>query len=294
MFPPNFDYYRAASVDDAISLLQQHDGAKLLAGGHSLLPILKLRLVAPSALIDIGRIAELKGITVHDGSVRIGALTPHVVIAKSPLVPKALSQAAGVVGDPAVRNRGTVGGSVAHADPAADLPTVLLALGATFHVAGAGNGRTRTRAVPASEFFTGLFTTDLGQDEILTAVEVPQERAGTGSAYAKLANPASRYALVGAAAALAVNDGTCTVASVAIGGLTPCTVKAPSVAAALVGRTLSADVIAAAAAAVADDLGDDILGDMHAGVAYRRQMAPVFVGHALTQAAERAADVGQP
>jgi carbon-monoxide dehydrogenase medium subunit len=294
MYPPKFDYYRAASVDEALSLLQQHDGSKLLAGGHSLLPILKLRLVAPSALIDIGRIAELKGITVQDGSVRIGALTPHVAIEKSALVPRALAQAAGVVGDPMVRNRGTVAGSVAHADPAADLPTVLLALGATFHIAGAGNGQTRTRVVHASDFFTGLFTTALGKDEILTAVEVPAERAGTGSAYAKLSNPASRYAMVGAAAALTMNGGTCTVASIAIGGLTPWTVKTPSVAAALVGRTLSADVIAAAAAAVADDLGDDILSDVHGSVAYRRQMAPVFVGQALTQAAERAADVGQP
>ncbi len=286
MYPPKFDYYRAASVNEAVALLQQHAGAKLLAGGHSLLPILKMRLAAPSALIDIGRIAELKGITVNNGTVRIGSLTPHVAIEHSTAVPKALSQAAAGIGDPAVRNRGTIGGSVAHADPAADLPTVLLALGATFHMVGPGGGPART--VKAADFFTGLFTTALADGEILTAVEVPAEGAGTGSAYAKLANPASRYAMLGAAATLTVKGGVCTAASVAIGSLTPNAMRASSVAAALVGKTLSAGVIESAAAAVANDLGDDILGDIHASADYRRQVAPTFVARALTQAAERA------
>jgi carbon-monoxide dehydrogenase medium subunit len=288
MYPPKFDYYRAGSVNEAVALLQQHSGARLLAGGHSLLPILKMRLASPSALIDIGRIAELKGITVNNGVARIGALTPHVAIERSTAVPAALSQAAGGIGDPAVRNRGTIGGSVAHADPAADYPTVLLALGAVFHIASPGNGQAHTRTVHASDFFTGLFTTALGDGEMLTAVEVPVESAGAGSAYAKLANPASRYAMLGAAASLTVKNGVCTGASVAIGSLTPHAMSAPSVAAALVGQMLSADVIESAAAAVADDLGDDILGDIHASADYRRQVAPVYVARALTQAAQRA------
>ena len=294
MFPPNFDYYRAASVDEAISLLQQHDGAKLLAGGHSLLPILKLRLVAPQRADrhwTYRRAEGYHGARWQRAHRRVDAACRDCEVAAGSQGALPGCRCRRRPGGARSRDRGRQRCARRSRGGFAD---GLAGVGRHLSCCRCGQRTDRARVVPTSEFFTGLFTTDLGQDEILTAVEVPQERAGTGSAYAKLANPASRYALVGAAAALAVNDGTCTVASVAIGGLTPCTVKAPSVAAALVGRTLSADVIAAAATAVADDLGDDILGDMHASVAYRRQMAPVFVGHALTQAAERAADVGQP
>jgi carbon-monoxide dehydrogenase medium subunit len=284
MYPPKFDYYRASSVAEAISLLKQHSGAKLLAGGHSLIPIMNLRLSDPGTLIDIGRIGELKGISGHNGSVRIGALTTHAMIAASADVPKVLSEAAGWIGDPQVRNRGTIGGNIAHADPASDLPTVLTALGAAIHVTGP-NGN---RSIMAGDFFTGLFATALADDEIVTAIEVTRGGAGSGSAYAKLSNPASRYAMLGAAAVVTVSGGTCSAASVAVGGLVPSATKAKSVEAALVGKSLDDATIAAAAEAVQSDLGDDIIGDIHASAAYRQAMAPVYVKRALTAAAQRA------
>lgn len=283
MYPAKFDYYQANSVAEAIALLNQYDDAKLLAGGHSLLPVMKLRLATPSVLVDIGRIAGLKGIVSADGGYRIGALTTHSMVAASTDVPDVLSEAAAGIGDPQVRNRGTVGGNVAHADPASDLPTVFAALGAMFHVAG----RSGERTIAADDFFTGLFSTALEEGEVVTAVTVPGRAAGTGSAYAKFANPASRYAMVGAAAVVSVADGVCTAAQVAVGGLTPCATRAKSVEAALLGKALTAENIAAAAAAVSNDLGDELLGDIHASADYRRAMAPVYVKRALLKAAER-------
>jgi carbon-monoxide dehydrogenase medium subunit len=289
MYPPKFDYYRAASVDEALSLLQQYQGAKLLAGGHSLLPLMKIRLADPGTIIDIGRIGELKGITPDGNNMRIGALTPHAVVASAKQLPQALTEAAANIGDPMVRNRGTIGGNIAHADPASDLPTVLLALGATMHVTGKGsNGARVTRAVEAADFFTGFFATDLAEDEILLAIDVPVKQSGTGSAYAKLENPASRYAMLGVAALLTVSGGVCTKASVAVGSLVPNAIKAPSVEAALVGNPLNDATIAAAAAAIDADLGDEVLGDLHAGSEYRRSVAPVYVERALSEAAQRA------
>lgn len=284
MYPPKFDYYRAESVDEALSLLQEHEGAKLMAGGHSLIPVMKLRLADPGTVIDIGRIAKMKGIKSEDGKVKIGALTTHAMVAGSSDVPAGLSEAAGTIGDPQVRNRGTVGGNVAHADPASDLPTVFVALNATFFVAGP-DGK---RKIAADDFFTGLFETAMGEGEVLLGVKMAAEGAGTGSGYAKLFNPASRYCMVGAAASVTVEDGVCTAASVAVGGLTPNAKRAGSVEAALVGQPLNDDTIANAASAVAGDLGDDILGDIHAGADYRRAMAPVFVRRALEKAAKRA------
>lgn len=293
MYPPKFNYYRADSVDEALSLMQQHQDAKLLAGGHSLLPLMKLRLADPGAIIDIGRIGELKGITQDNDSARIGALTPHVVLEKSRIIPHALSEAAAGIGDPAVRNRGTIGGNIAHADPASDLPTVLLALGATIHVTGPraannGGGQRVTRRIEAADFFVGFFATDLAEDEIVLAVEVPLKQDGTGSAYAKLANPASRYAIVGAAAMVTVSGGVCTQASVAIGGFVPNATKAASVEAALAGQSLSDAVIASAAAAVDNDLDEQVLGDIHASADYRRSIAPTFVERAIRAAVQRA------
>jgi carbon-monoxide dehydrogenase medium subunit len=284
MYPPNIDYYRANSVTEAVSLLGQHSGAKVLAGGHSLIPLMNLRLTNPGVLIDIGRIEALKGISAGNGAVRIGALTTHANIAASNIVPQALSEAAGMIGDPQVRNRGTIGGNISHADPASDLPTVLTALGATIHVTGTGGNR----AIAATDFFTGLLETALKKGEIVTAIEVPMAGSGSGSAYAKLANPASRYAMVGAAATLTVHGNQCTAAGVAIGGLTPKATKAASVEAALVGKTLNEDTIAAAAGAVQNDLGDEIMEDIHASAGYRKAMATVFVQRALTAAMERA------
>jgi carbon-monoxide dehydrogenase medium subunit len=284
MYPPKFDYYRANSVAEAISLLGQHDGAKLLAGGHSLIPTMNLRLADPGVLIDIGRIGGLKGISNSGDTVRIGALTTHAMIAASSEVPTVLSEAAGWIGDPQVRNRGTIGGNISHADPASDLPTVLVALGATLHITGAGGERT----VSAGDFFTGLFETDLAEGEIVTAIEVGVEKASTGSAYVKLFNPASRYAMVGVAAVVTVSGGKCTSASVALGGMVPSATKLPSVEAALVGNALDEATLTAAAAAVSADWGEDVLGDIHASIQYRQAMAPVYVKRALQKAAERA------
>ena len=286
MFAANFDYYRASSVADAGRLLAEHPGAKLLAGGHSLIPLLKLRLAAPSAVIDIGRVAELRGISAGGDGLRIGALTTHAEIAASSDVQQhaaAVAEAAGQIGDPAVRNRGTIGGNLAHADPASDLPTVLAALGATLSVVGPGG----ERSVAADGFFQGLMMTALGENEVLTAITVPAA-GGAGSAYAKFPHPASRYAVVGAAASVTASNGTCSAASVAVGGLTPAPVRCSGVEGALAGQALTADTIAAAAEAVAGDVGDDLIGDVFASADYRRAVASVYVQRALTAAAERA------
>ena len=289
MYAPDFDYYRAASVAEASALLKKHPGAKLLAGGHSLIPLLKLRLAAPSALIDIGRIDGLRGVSVADGMVRIGALTTHAELAASPELGKhcpALSEAAGLIGDPAVRNRGTIGGNVAHADPASDLPTVLAALGARFVVAEG----TATRTVAASEFFLGLMSTALGDHALVTAIEVPARSKGTGAAYVKFGHPASRYAVIGVAAEVTVGGGgVCSAAAVVAGGLVPRPTRLSSVESALVGQVLTADVIANAANRGEPDLGDDILGDIYASAEYRRAVVPVWIKRALTAAAARVA-----
>ena len=286
MFAANFDYYRASSVADAGRLLAEHPGAKLLAGGHSLIPLLKLRLAAPSAVIDIGRIAELRGISAGGDGLRIGALTTHAEIAASSDVQQhaaAVAEAAGQIGDPAVRNRGTIGGNLAHADPASDLPTVLAALGATLNVVGPGG----ERSMAADGFFQGLMMTALGENEVLTAITIPSA-GSAGSAYAKFPHPASRYAVVGAAASVTASNGTCSAASVAVGGLTPAPVRCSGVEGALAGQALTTDTIAAAAAAVAGDVGDDLIGDVFASADYRKAVASVYVQRALTAAAERA------
>lgn len=287
MYAPEFDYYRASSVAEAAELLAKHPDSKLLAGGHSLIPILKVRLASPSALIDIGQIDSLRGIESASGTIRIGALTTHAEIAASEALnvgATALPEAAGMIGDPAVRNRGTIGGNVAHADPASDLPAVLTCLGAEFVIAGAGG----ERRVAASDFFEGLMTTAVGELDILTSIELPASGRGEGSAYAKFGHPASRYAVIGAAAKVTANDGTCTAASVALGGLVPAPVRAEAVEQALVGGPLSEDAIAAASRKAADCLDDDeVLGDVYASAEYRKAVAHIWVRRALSAAAAR-------
>lgn len=281
MYPPKFDYHRASNMEEAFSLMSE-TGGKVLAGGHSLIPTLKLRLADPGALIDIGRLSALNGISVSGGSTRIGALTTHASVeAATDSLPTALTEAASWIGDPQVRNRGTVGGNIAHADPASDLPTVFVALGATIHMQGP-NG---SRAVVADDFFIDLFETDLREGELVTAVDVPMD--GTGTAYAKLFNPASRYAIVGAAAKIGLSGNNINTARVAIGGLTPKAVRATSVENALTGSVVSDDAIANAAAQIASDL-TEVMGDIHASEEYRRAMAPVYVERAIKTAIERA------
>ena len=287
MFAADFEYYRAGSVAEACQLLAAHPGAKLLAGGHSLIPLLKLRLAEPAAVIDIGRIGGLSGISNGGGALRIGALTTHAEIAAAADVKAnaaALAEAASQIGDPAVRNRGTIGGNIAHADPASDLPTVLTALGARFTVSSPDG----ERSIGAADFFQGMMATALGEQDILTAVNVPVAGAGSGSAYVKFSHPASRYAVVGAAASVTVAGGACAAASVVVGGATAVPVRCASVEAALAGQALSADAIAAAAATAGGDLGDDLLGDVFASGEYRKAVTPVYVQRALTAAAERA------
>ena len=289
MFASDFGYLRATTVSEVGQLLAAHPGAKILAGGHSLIPLLKLRLAAPTALIDIGRIVELKGAAVTGSTLRIGALTTHAELAASPIVrehAEALAEAAGQVGDPAVRNRGTIGGNVAHADPASDLPTVLAALSATCVIVGSGGAR----RVGVAEFFQGLMTTALEEGELLTAVELPVADARQGSAYAKFVHPASRYAVIGAAALVTVTDGLVASAAVAVGGLVPAPVRATSVEQALIGQARSDQSIATAAAAVEADLGDDLLGDIFASAEYRKAVAHVYVRRALSAAAARATE----
>ena len=287
MYAAEFDYHRARSLADAQQLLAAHPGAKLLAGGHSLIPLLKLRLATPSAVIDIGRIPELRGIARQGGTLRIGALTTHAELAASPDLKKsaaALAEAAASVGDPAVRNRGTIGGNVAHADPASDLPTVLVALDARFVTIGPQGERT----IAADDFFQDIMTTALGDGEILSAIVVPAAGRGEGSAYVKFAHPASRYAVIGVAARLTVQGGTITNARVALGGLLPAARRAASVEAALTGGMSDTAAIAAAAARVAGDLGGDVTGDIYASAEYRAAMAPVYVKRAVEAAVARA------
>jgi carbon-monoxide dehydrogenase medium subunit len=286
MYPRPFEYVRAESVGQALDL-KSDTGGRFIAGGHSLLPMMKIRMTSPGTLIDIGRIDELRGIG-SNGGFTIGALTTHSMLASESAAgfPAALKEAAGMIGDPQVRNRGTVGGNVAHADPASDLPTVFAALGATMTAMSKGGA---TRDVAAADFFTGLFESALNEDELLTAIAVSAEGGSQGSAYAKMFNPASRYAIVGACAVVDVDgDGTCTSCTVAVGGLTPKATVLESVGDGLVGNPITDDSAEAAARSAVDEVGDDIMGDLYAGEAYRRDMLPIFVGRALLAAGARA------
>jgi aerobic carbon-monoxide dehydrogenase medium subunit len=290
MYGAEFEYYQARTLDDAQRLLNEHAGAKLLAGGHSLIPLLKLRLARPAAVIDIGRVAALKGVSIQGDTLRIGALTTHAELAASAEVRRAapaLAEAAALVGDPAVRNRGTIGGNVAHADPASDLPTVLVALDARMVTVGPRG----ERAIESSAFFQGLMATALNENEVLTAVTVPVIKPGEGSAYVKFSHPASRYAVVGVAAMVGMRGGTCASARVALGGLLPRATRATSVEAALVGQRFSPEALNSAVQHVARDLdtqADNVLGDIYASAEYRRALAPVYLKRALATAAERA------
>jgi aerobic carbon-monoxide dehydrogenase medium subunit len=284
--PAGFEYHRPTSLAEAISLLGEDGEIRPLAGGHSLLPLMKLRLSIPTAIVDLGRIPGLDAIEREGDSLRIGALARHVDVAESDVVRAAcpvLAETAAGIGDPQVRNRGTLGGSVAHADPAADYPTVLEALGATI----VAQGRDGEREIPASDFFVGVFTTSLGPGELVTAVRVPATAAGTGAAYAKHAHPASRYAVVGVAAVVSVAGGSCTRAAVTVGGVTGTPVHAAGAAESLVGSSPSEEGIAAAAERVSESFGD-LTSDTYASGGYRALLAKVLAKRALATAFERA------
>ena len=288
MFAASFDYYRAASIGEAHELLREHAGAKLLAGGHSLIPLMKMRLATPTAVVDIGRIPDLKGISASGGSLRIGSLTTHAELAASAELRSAcpvLAEAAAMVGDSQVRNVGTIGGNIAHADPASDLPTVLVALDATIHVVGPNGGR----AIPVGGFFQGMMTTAIESAEILTAIDVPVKPPGQGMAYVKFRHPASGYAVLGVAAVVSVTDGACTAARVAIGGLLPAPLRCTDVERTIEKESISPESVRRGAAEVERMLNDDVMGDIFASAAYRKAMAPVYVARALTSAFSRSA-----
>jgi carbon-monoxide dehydrogenase medium subunit len=285
--PAAFDYHVAHTVDEAIALLGQYgDEAKLLAGGHSLLPAMKLRLAQPGHLIDLGRIDGLSYIREENGYVAIGAMTTYNKIERSDIIGRRftlLPEGTALIGDQQVRNRGTIGGSVAHADPAADMPGVVLALKAIIVARGPGG----QREIAADDFFLDLFTTALAPDEVVTEIRLPLLPAHSGSAYEKLANRASHYAVAGCAAVVTLNDdNTCASASVVITGASVKATRAKAVEDALAGKTLDEATIAAAASHAADGL--ELVEDIHGSKAYRAQMATVMAKRALSRAVARA------
>ena len=284
MIPAAFDYARATSIDDAVSRLAAANGAgKLIAGGHSLVPMMKLRLAQPAVLIDIARVPGLAGIRDAGGAIEIGAATVHHDVARSALIQERcpmLAETAAAIGDPQVRNRGTIGGSLAHADPAADYPAAMLALGAEIVVHG-GRG---ARSVRADAFFQDLFTVDLAADEIITAVRFTPVRAG---AYAKLHQRASHYAVVGVAAALEIDGGRIRSARVGLTGAASYAARLAAVEQALAGKDATAATIAAASEQASTGVRG-ISADVHASAEYRRAMIPVFTRRALMSALARA------
>ena len=286
MIPAGFAYSRANSVDDALRLLSEHAGsAKVIAGGHSLLPLLKLRVASVERLIDIGRLAELRGVrSSGDGGLSLGALTTYRDILNADVVrsqfPLLIEVCEGI-GDVQVRSRGTVGGAVAHADPASDLPAVLLALDAQIVVRSQAGERT----IPADQFYEGAFVTTIGENELLTEIRIPSMNGGAG-AYAKLEQPASGYSIVGVAAVIGP-DGNSRTGSVRVGitGVGDVAYRATAVEQALAGGDLSPEAIRAAAAHAAD--GQLVASDIHADRPYRTQMAGVFTRRAIEEALRR-------
>lgn len=284
MIPEPFEYFAPSSVQEAVSLAQRYGGdAKFLSGGHSLLPMMKMRLASPKYVIDLGSIGELTQISEEAGKVKIGALVNHHAVETSSVVRSRcplLAQTASEIGDPQVRNRGTIGGSIAHADPAADYPAGLLALDAEMEVEGL-SGR---RMVAASDFFVGLFSTALEDSEVLVAIHVPVLEGNTGTAYKKFRQQASGFAIVGAAAIVGKDEGgKCSRIAVAVNGVGPKAFRASGVEESLCGKILSQRNIANACRDVAS--GVDALSDIHASAEYRRAMADVYARRAITTAA---------
>jgi carbon-monoxide dehydrogenase medium subunit len=294
MFPADFCYVRAGSLDEALALLRETAGddlegdAKLLAGGQSLLPMMKLRLATPRTLIDIGGITELTGVTTEPGGATvIRALTTYRALAREPLVTRgfpALADALAVLADQQVRARGTVGGCVAHGDPAADLPAVLLAHDAAITLAGPGG----TRRTPLDSFLLGVFATDLAPDEVLTAITLPAPpgRGRTGSAYEKFEQPASHLPLAGVCAVVTIEEGVITSAGVAVTGVAARAFRAFDTERALVSAPPDDAAIEAAASRVAT--GVRPLSDQHATGPFRLHLAEVLAKRALARAVERA------
>jgi carbon-monoxide dehydrogenase medium subunit len=287
MIAQKFEYTVATSLGEAVNLLQKHGGrAKILAGGHSLIPMMKLRLAAPEFLIDIGRIPELSYVREDGGKLRIGALATHHVVETSDVVARhcqALAEAAGLIGDVQVRNKGTIGGSIAHADPAADYPASIVAFDATIVTLGPKG----ERLIPASKFFVDMLTTALEPNEIVREIQIPVRSGKTGSAYLKMAQKASGFAICGAAAVLEL-DGSGALSNVAIGitGVGNRAFRATETEKALNGQNPTADVLKKACEKA--PTGVIALGDIHASADYRLDLARIFARRAVQAAIERA------
>ena len=284
MIPTSFDYVRATSLRDALDVLAKADGTKVLAGGHSLIPVMKFLLAQTPRLLDIGGLAELRGVTEYRKGARIGALTTYRELLESELLRERfpiIAECTENIGDRQVRNRGTIGGSLAHADPASDMPAVMLALDATFNI----RSRRGRRAVPAREFFQGPFATALAEDELLLDVILQGLPRGAGTAYLSQDQAASGYALAGAAVVVARTRKTVSHAVVALTGVGEVS-QLVAAADQLVGTKAEPEVLARVAAASVE--GVDIQGDIHAPAAYRRHLTQVIVRRALEKALARA------
>ena len=290
MKPPEFGYHRPASLPDALALLGAHPGAKPLAGGQSLIPAMNFRLAAPALLVDLNQLSELSGISESaEGGLTIGAMTRHSEVERSPLVrarAPLLSFAMPFIAHAPIRSRGTLGGSLAHADPAAELPAVMVALDARLIMESTRG----SRMIPAPEFFTGLFATALEPGELITRVEIPPALPGSGAAFLELARRHGDYALVGVAAVVTRDTGRVGGARIVLFSVGEGPVRAGAAERALTGSAGDAAAIQAAAEAVQQDI--DPPSDIHASAAYRRQLATVLTGRALASAFERAGDSG--
>jgi aerobic carbon-monoxide dehydrogenase medium subunit len=284
MIPTSFEYVRAESVKDALKVLSDGDGSKVIAGGHSLLPIMKFRLAQPPRLVDISRLDELKGIAEKGRGARIGAGTTYRELLESDLLRERfpiIVEATGTIGDLQVRNRGTIGGSLAHADPVSDMPAVMLAVDATFNL----RSKRGRRSVKAREFFQGAFATALAEDELLTEIILPALPTGAGTAYLSHDHPASGYAIVGAAVVVARKRKAITHAVVALTGVGEIAYLLQSVGG-LIGSNGEPDVVARVAGEATT--GVEVNGDIYAPAEYRRHLATVITRRALQTALDRA------
>jgi carbon-monoxide dehydrogenase medium subunit len=284
VIPPEFDYIRAGSVDEAVAALAEHgEDAKVLAGGQSLIPLLRLRLAYPSVLVDVARIPELRGVREDVDDLVIGAATTHAEVIADPLVRQhapLVAQATGTVADRQVRHQGTFGGSLSHADPAGDLPAVAVALDASFVLAGPGGGR---RTVPAGEFFVDYLQSALAADEVLVEVRVPKLGDGWGCHYEKFHRVAQAWAVVGVAAAVRRGNGTIAEARIGLTNMGSRPVRATAAERALAGG--GADEASIAAATANADDGTDPPSDIGAQADYRRHLARVLTRRAVQVAA---------
>ena len=287
MIPSKFDYIRPSSLDEAVHILgNAGDDAKVIAGGQSLLPLMKLRLAQPKLLVDIGRIPGLAYVRRENGVLAVGALATYRDLQRSQEVHQAapvVAEAAHEVGDPQVQAKGTLAGALAHADPAGDLPAVALALGGVVRVVSANGGRD----IDLDSFFVDMLTTQLGEQEIIREVRLNVPPAGTGSAYQKFDQPASHYALTGICAVIGVSGGKISSARIGVTGVGPKAYRPSAVEQALIGVAPVDEDVKAAVATVAD--GIDVQGDIHASPEYRAHLARVLTRRAVLQAASRAA-----